>query len=132
MENTIDLLKKEHVKWLGNEFDEAFDFKEIIKNKVAGIAVESFDGKAAEIALNFSNNRVSKYIPDEYKDEIHLALDDIINGDNDYTIAVTNFIDIIEQLKDKLKMKPYIKSITDSLLEMIKAAVLIFLDRNKE
>lgn len=132
MENTIDLLLKEHVKWLANEFDEAFDFKEIIKNKVAGIAVESFDGKAAEIALNFGNNRVSQYIPDEYKDEIHAALADIMNGDNNYSLAVSNAIDIIDQLKDKLTMQPFVKSITDSLLEMIKAAVLIYLDRNKE
>lgn len=130
MRNTIDLLLERHIKWGASEFDEAFDFKEIIKNKVAGIAVETFDGKAAEIALNFGNKRVSQYIQDEYKDEIHTALDDIMDEDNDYTVAVNNAIEIIDQLKDKLEMKPFIKSITDSLLEMMKAAILIYLDRN--
>ena len=131
MENTIELLKKEHIDWLANKFDEAFDFQEIISNKFIGTAIEAVDKKGASITLGFGNKRASIYIPDEYKDEIHLALDDIMDEDDNYSIAISNGIEILDQLKDKLTVSPFIKAIINSLLEMVKAAILIYLE-NKE
>lgn len=122
------LLTDELIDLLSGKFDDAYDFKEMIKNKLVGVAVEAVDKKVAKIALNFSNIRVSPYIPDEYKDEFQLALADVTDGDKDYTVAVTNAIEVIDQLKDKLDLSPFLTSLLDSLLEMVKAGLLVILE----
>lgn len=129
MENEILVLKKSHVKGFAELIDEAYDFKKM-NNKVVGAAIEAFDGKGAEIALNFGNKRISALIPDEYKDELHTAFDDVLDGDNDYTEAIENAIEIVDQLKDKLEVKPWVKATIDSLLELVKVA-LLFLQEKK-
>ena len=129
MENEILLLKKTHIDWISEKLDDAFDFKEIIKNKIVGSIVESLDKRGAKIALDFSNIRVSQYIPDEYKDEIHKILDDIIDEDGFYTDSVNEAIALLNQLSDKIEIKPFIKSIIESLLELIKASLLILIEK---
>lgn len=121
------LLTDDLIDQLAKKLDDAFDLKELIKNKVIGVAAEALDGKAAKMALNFSNIRVSQYIPDEYKDEFQLALVDVLDGDKDYTVAINNAIDIIDQLKDKLNVSDFVKSMIDSFLEMVKAAILVII-----
>lgn len=123
------LLTDELIDLMAKKFDEKFNFQELIKNKIVGAAVEALDSKAAKITLNFSNVRVSQYIPDEYKDEIQLALNDVFDGDKDYKVAIENAIEIIDQLKEKLNVSEFIKSMIDSFLEMIKAAILVILDK---
>lgn len=128
MENTILLLKENHIDFFAENLDDAFDFKEIIKNKVAGALVEAFDEKGAKITLNFSNVRVSQYIPDEYKDEIHAILDDIVDDDGDYKESVEIAINLLNQLSEKIEMKPLVKSILQSLLSLIEAALIMALE----
>ena len=128
MSNEILLLNENHVKWLADKFDEAFEFDKMLKNKFVGKIIEGVDNKAAQITLNFGNKRCSQYIPDEYKDELHLALNDVMDGDNDYTVAVENVIKVIDELKDKLNVSDFVKALIDSTLELIKAGVLVLLN----
>jgi len=123
------LLTDELISLIAKKFDEKFDFQEIIPNKIVGAATEALDNRVAIIVLNFSNVRVSQYIPDEYKDEVQLALEDVFDGDNNYKVAIENAIEIIDQLKDKLNVSDFYKSMIDSFLELIKAGILILLDK---
>lgn len=125
------LLTDNLIDSLSSKIDEAFNMKEIIKNPIIGAAAEALDGKISKMVLNFSNVRVSQYIPDEYKDEIQLALTDVLDGDNDYSVAISNAIEVIDQLKDKLKVSDFVKSMIDSFLEIIKAALLVILDKKE-
>jgi hypothetical protein len=128
MENELRLLTETQIDWLAKYLDDAFDFNEIIKNKIAGIAVEALDSKLFKISLNFADAKASPFIPDEYKDELSLAIDDVMDGDHDFKVAVDNAIKVIDELKEKLDVKPWVKNIIDSSLELIKAAINAYLE----
>lgn len=131
-ENTILLLTDDHIDWFAQKFDDKFDFTKIIKNKFVGNIAEALDKKAAKISLNFFNVRVSPYIPDEYKDEVHAALNDVTDDDGKYDDALTNALDILDQLKDKLKVADWIKSLIDSLIDMLKAVLLSLMNTKED
>ena len=128
-ENTILLFTDEHVKKGAKALDDAFDFKEIIKNKVAGALVEGVDGIAWKVSLNTLNRAVSPYVPDEYKDEVHAALDDVFDGDSDYTVAISNAFDILEQLKDRIKAPEWVLSTLSAVIALVEAGLNALLNK---
>ena len=129
-ENTILLFNDDHIKWGYKTLDDAFDFKEIIKNKLVGAIVEGVDGPAWRISLNTLNKAVSPYIPDEYKDEVHAALDDVIDGDDDYTEAIANAFEILEQLKDKINAPEWVLSTLDAVIALMEAGLNVLLNKD--
>lgn len=131
MENVLLVLNENHVKGFANLIDEAFDFKELIPNRVIGGAVEAFDNKGAQIALNFGNKRASVYIPDDIKDELHAAFDDVLDGDGDYKIAIDNALSIIDQLADKLDVKDWVQASIDGLIDLIRLALHFLLEKKQ-
>lgn len=128
-ENTILLLQPAHIKWGVEKLDELLNFKEWIKNPLVAGAAEMIDGSALDLSLNGINKKVSPLIPDEYKDEIHAALDDVIDSDEDYEDAVSAAIDVLDELKDKLKASPFVLKLIDALLDVIEAVLLSLLEK---
>lgn len=124
-ENTLVLFREKDIEWFAKEFDEKFDFKEIIKKPAfVGIIAEAMDKKIATISLGFANNYASKYIPDEFKDEIYAAFDDIEDGDKDYSEACNNAIKILTDLIGKIDMPDWIESLVISAIEFAKTILL--------
>lgn len=132
MANTILLLTDEHIAWGVETLDELLPFKEWIKNPVVGAAVEGIDGPVLKLTLKGINSKVSPFVPDEYKDEIHAALDDVIDGDDNYAEAIENALDILDDLKDKLDAAPWVLSLIDALIDIVKAVLLTLLDKAVE
>jgi len=120
-ENTLPLITEDQITLGSKKLDELFDFTKIIKNKIVGAGVEIFDGKAFKITLGALNDFVSKFIPDEFKDEFQVALDDVMDGDNDFTVASDQFFDISTQLISKLegKVNKSIVSGANAIIETI-------------
>ena len=128
-ENKILLFKDTHIKWGAKTFDDGIDFTEVFKNKLAGKIAEKADKFVAEKTLNGLNNIVSPYISDEYKDEIHLALDDVIDGDKDYEVAINQAEAIILQLTAKINIQSkLLNNLFDALISMVLAALEIALE----
>lgn len=122
--NELLLLTEAQINWAAKSFDERFDFTEIIKNKIVGMAAEAIDTKVPKWMLGILNAKVSPFVPDEIKDELQAALDDVIDGDKDFTVAVENAIEVIDQLKEKLNVEAWIKALIDTILDLLKAILL--------
>ena len=123
--NTIMLFLDNHIKWGSGLIDDSIDFKELIKNPFFGVGAEMLDGPLSKVLLGGFNKKVSPYVPDEFKDEIHAVLDDVIDGDDNYQAAISNAIDILDQLKDKIpNLHPLLKTVLDSIIDLMKIALL--------
>jgi hypothetical protein len=93
------------------------------------------DGKAFKMSLNGINNLVSEHIPDEYKDEFQVALDDVLDYDKDFTVAADQFFDVANQLIEKLnkdEVKPYIISGAKVIIEMVSTFANMILEKLAE
>lgn len=124
MANTLPLFRDSDLEWGATTLDEILDFKSIFKNALVGTAAEALDYKVFKMTLTGLNNKVSEFIPDEYKDELYLAMDDVTRGDRPgYVDALGHAIDVIDQLKDKLNVSPFVKNLLDALLELVKAGI---------
>jgi non-homologous end joining protein Ku len=131
-ENTLLLLQENHIEWGATKADEMLDFKEIIKNVFVGTAAEALDYRVFKMVLAAINTKVSPFIPDEYKDEVWLALDDVIDGDSDYKDAITEAIEVLSQLKDKLTLPEWVNKLLDTLLDLMKASLEFLLKQKTE
>lgn len=122
-EKPKNLLTEEQISKIAKLADDQYDFKKM-KNKFVGSIIEAVDDDAARITLRFFNNRVSGFIPDEYKDEIQVAIDDVLDGDADYSQAIVSVVDIAQSLQYKMDAPPFVKSLTSSFILLIESALL--------
>jgi hypothetical protein len=121
-ENLLPLIVDKQIDKGATLLDNLVDFTKVFKNKILGSGAELLDGKAFKLALSGINNLVSKYIPDEFKDEFQVAFDDVLDGDKDFTKAADQFFIVANQLISKLqanKVKPYVISGAKVIIEMI-------------
>lgn len=133
-ENKLLLITEEQVEKSAIELDNLVDW-DFIKNGVIKKGAEAFDGKAFKLALSGINNSVSAHIPDEYKDEFQLALNDVLDGDKDYTETAEQFFLVAESLVEKLAEKGVSKSIISSvkiIIEMIATFANVILENIAE
>ena len=122
--NVVPLFKPTHIEWAAQRVDDEVDFKELIKNKVVGAIAEGLDKKAVEITLLALNAKVSQYVPDDYKDNIHSALDDVIDGDGDYTEAVNEALDLLGEILDDVNVNDTVNTILSALIELLRVGLL--------
>jgi hypothetical protein len=121
-ENVLQLLTDDQISKGAKKLDELIDFTKLIKNKMIGAGAELLDGKAFKIALSGINSYVSKYVPDEFKDEFQLAVDDVLDGDKDFTVAAEQFFSVSTQLIEKLSeknVKSFIIAGVSAVIDMI-------------
>lgn len=132
--NTLPLITDEQITLGSKKLDELFDFTKIIKNKIVGAGAEIFDGKAFKITLGALNDFISKFIPDEFKDEFQTALDDVMDGDNDFTVAADQFFEVSDQLISKLdgKVNKSIVSGAKAIIETIQIYINAKLEKLAE
>ena len=110
--------------------DELADWNEIIKNPLLGAMAESGDGPTYRFTLTQLNVFVSSKIPDEYEvhlPALHAALDDVLDGDDDYGDAIDNAVELIDDILDDLALTPWLEAMVNGVLELVKA-VLHYLD----
>jgi hypothetical protein len=134
-QNTLMLLTDKQVNDTAKLLDDVVDFVKIIKNKALGAGAELLDGKAFKLAINGINNLVSPHVPDEFKDEFQIALDDILDNDKDFTVAADQFFAVANQLVDRLEdkgVKLYIIAGAKVIIEMIKTFILMNLENLAE
>lgn len=134
-ENVLPLITDKQIDKGATLLDNLADFTKVFKNKIIGAGAELLDGKAFKLALSGINNLVSKYIPDEFKDEFQVAFDDVLDGDKDFTTAADQFFIVADQLIDKLqtgKVKPYVISGAKVIIEMISTFVNMTLENLAE
>jgi hypothetical protein len=133
--NVLQLMTEKQID-LGAKFlDDLVDFTKVIKNKLIGAGVEAFDRKTFKISLNGLNDLVSPYIPDEFKDEFQVALDDVLDGDKDFTVASDQFFSIAAQLTQKLKDKgvqQFVISGVNAVIELISTFIHMMLENLAE
>jgi len=134
-ENVLPLITDKQIDKGAGLLDNLVDFTKVFKNKVIGAGAELLDGKAFKLALSGINNLVSSHIPDEFKDEFQAAIDDVLDGDKDFTEASDQFFTVAGQLIEKLKekeVKPYVISGAKVIIEMIKTFVHMTLENLSE
>ena len=124
MANTELLLLDAHIEWAANEIDEF-----VIKSDNA--FVEAIDGPAAKLVLGQLNKYVSPYVADEFKPQIHVALDKVVAAEYPEAIseALTLINDIVEASQN---VSPVAKEIVTAVLELIKAALMSLLQKQME
>ena len=129
-ENKLLLITDEQIELGAKALDDLVDWK-FIKNAILQKGAEAFDGKAFKMALGGLNNMVSPYVPDEYKDEFQIAVNDVFDGDKDYTDTAEQFFLIADQLIDNLENKGVKKSVISSvriITEMIATFANVILE----
>ena len=128
------LLTKDHVSKVAKLLDELADWNEIIKNPLLGAMAEAGDGPTYRFTLTQLNVFVSSKIPDEYEvhlPALHAALDDVLDGDDDYGDAIDNAVELIDDILDDLALTPWLEAMVNGVLELVKA-VLHYLDEKGE
>ncbi len=102
--NTLMLFTDAHISWAAKKGDDALPFDEWIKNKLIGGAVELGDGPAIKLILNGVNKLASPKVPDTLKDNLHIALDDCIDGDHNYLEAIDQIDQVGKEILDITKL----------------------------
>lgn len=121
----MDLLLERHIKGIAKIGDEALDCKELIKKPaILGIIAEGLDYKAFSLILVLINDKVSKYVPDRYKDEIHSIIDDVIDKDGNYEQAAVAIGSIIDQIMIDVNAPEWIIDLLKSALSLVKGFLL--------
>lgn len=131
-ENTLLLLRDKDIDWGAQALDDAFAWKEIVKNPVWGAILEGADKPAGKISLNFLNKRVSPFIPDEYKDEVHIALDDVQDGDENYEEAISQAFVILSDLTDKFNVSDFVAGMIDALIGLLKSILIVWAEKKSQ
>lgn len=128
--NSLPIFLESHIEWGSVLLDNVVDCKALFKNRpLLGAGAEALDGKMFKMTLNAINENVSPYVPDEYKDEIHAAMNDVIDGDRDYEVAIDNAMDVLSQLKDKLNVPSWVKKMINGLIELVESALEVYLEK---
>lgn len=126
-ENVLDLLREKDITWGADTLDNAINFKEVFeKRPIIGAAAEKFDNTAFKMTLTGLNNLASGYVPDEYKDEIQLALDDVQDGDKDYTEAGKQVFDICGQINEKMDSEDTIPDVASKVVKLVLTSIEFF------
>jgi di/tripeptidase len=128
-ETLVPFLLPAHIEWAARKFDDAIDFKELVKNKLAGALLEGADYGAALITLKLLNAKVSQLeVLDPYKEELHVALNDVIDGDGKYTVAIDSALDILDEIVDQYVGNDTAESILKTIIELLRIGLLSVID----
>jgi len=134
-ENVLLLVTENQIDQGAELLDDLVDFTKVIGNKMLGAGAELLDRRAFKMSLNGINSLVSSHVPDEFKDEFQIALDDVLDGDKDYTEAAKQFFSVSSQLIEKLEekgAKAYVISGAKVIIEMFRVFVHMMLEKIAE
>lgn len=130
--NTISLFTDEQIATFSQLLDEKFDFTEIIKRKVVGTAVEAIDGKLSKWTFDWLNNLASPYVPDAYKANLTIAIDDLLDGDGYFTEAGSAVFDILDAIIAEVSVNEIIDGLISAALSLLRTVVNIWLESKVE
>jgi len=121
MNDVLMFLKESHIKWGIDTIDDFTHF---------GMIGEAVERPVLSIAFNQLNKFVSPKVPDDFKTEIHEALDKVVEGN--YPAAVDEAFDVVQLAVEKIKkLDPVVREIAEALLKVIEAALVGLIEKKK-
>ena len=118
-DNTILLITDEQIDWLAKFADDAMPIDEWVKRPILGKILEAGDGPIIRAVLNGVNNLASPHIPDGLKDNFQVALDDVIDGDKDYSEAIDQIDVIGGEILDMTQLSAKVKGAIKTALGIV-------------
>jgi hypothetical protein len=113
----MDLLKKEHLKWLQEKGDDAIDFNDSLAGRIA----EAADGLVISLFAGQLNKWLTPKVPDNVKEQLHDVFDNVIVSD--YQKSLIELADVIEVIIENNEIEPNLKPWLLALIEIYKGVV---------
>ena len=120
----------EKIEELARFADDSFDFKELIKNKLVGFAIEALDGRLFAAGFNYINEHSDK-VPEKFHNNIVEFVDCALAKDwlkiPEIGQETLSELGNIKWLPDELEA-----IISKDLLTMFVHIILFYAEKNKE
>lgn len=117
----MDFFRDIDRKWIKENADNALNFKEIIKNKLIGAAIEISDGFIFGEAADQVNRVLTPRVQDNIKIELHEVFDKVQEGD--YKTALIELTDVGRKIAENKEVSIKALYWIELSISMVKAII---------